>query len=62
MYIIGGTMKIDGKKILVWLFSLMREKFYGKVVFSFQGGKITNVRKEQSISLEEFEAEDAVNE
>lgn len=52
------AMKIDGRKILLWLYSLMNSDFYGKVIFSFQAGKITNVRKEHSVDLEDFKAEE----
>jgi len=53
-------MKVDVRKIFQELVALMRERFHGKVVLSYNNGRITNIRKEHSISMEKFKADENV--
>lgn len=39
------------KELIKFITDLMSRKFYGKVIISFENGKITHLKKEESIKL-----------
>jgi len=41
------------KKLLAFIEKLVYGKFYGKIVISFEAGKIIHLKKEESIKLSE---------
>ena len=41
------------EKLLAYLKKLTDNKFYGKVVLSFENGKVTHMKEEKSIKLSE---------
>jgi len=51
-------MKLDLRKIYKLLMELIQDRFHGKVILSYNDGKITNVRKEHSLPLEIFQVDD----
>jgi len=55
-----GTVQVE--KLLDYLKSLEANGFYGKVFISFNNGKVTNMKLEASLDLDQFRSVEVANE